>query len=431
MKRIHLLPTSFQNRLIIGVGLLLVLIIAVAIASLFSIQSMDKAIGEITYISSMDVGSIIKLRTLLFDVSTTIHRYLIYGNPQERELFIRLNLQVENAFDDIMLTSIAAEQKDSILSARQQWHQLQGTAKFILEAPDAETARTFTRPIEQFQLNLSSLFNYLGSLQEAVLQKAYEHQLEVQRVAARASSFIYLIFGVGISVAIIIIFLLLRSVLVPVRLLKQGANNFGKGDLSYRVPLVSGDELGELAKAFNTMAETLEKDQAALEELAIHDGLTGLYNHREFQRRLQAEIERAQRYQHRLSLLMIDIDRFKNFNDIYGHQVGDTVLQALGVKMRQEIRAVDYAARYGGEEFTIILPEMAAADAVAAAERLRKSIAADAIDIGAGQAANITVSIGVATFPEDAVSKDKLIGAADRALYAAKAAGRNKVLRAV
>ena len=168
-----------------------------------------------------------------------------------------------------------------------------------------------------------------------------------------------------------------------------------------------------------------------MEELAIHDGLTGLYNHREFQRQLQVELERAQRYKHPLSLLMLDIDHFKNFNDKYGHQAGDDVLRALADQMRQEVRAVDYVARYGGEEFVIILPEMAASEALTVAERLRKSIAASTVIISEGQSVNVTVSIGVATFPEDADSKDKLIAVADKALYAAKAAGRNKVLRAI
>jgi diguanylate cyclase (GGDEF)-like protein len=128
---------------------------------------------------------------------------------------------------------------------------------------------------------------------------------------------------------------------------------------------------------------------------------------------------------------MLDIDRFKNLNDTYGHQAGDSVLRALATQMRQEVRAVDYVARYGGEEFTIILPEMPASDAMTVAQRLRKNIAASAINMNEEQTANITVSIGVATFPEDATSREKLIAAADSALYAAKAAGRNKVLRAV
>ncbi len=153
--------------------------------------------------------------------------------------------------------------------------------------------------------------------------------------------------------------------------------------------------------------------------------------HREFQRRLQVEIERAQRYKRPLSLLMSDIDHFKTFNDTYGHQSGDDVLRSLAEQMRQVVRAVDYVARYGGEEFTIIMPDISASAALTAAERLRSSVATNPINISEGRAVNITISIGVANFPEDADSKDKLIASADKGMYAAKAAGRNRVLRAV
>jgi diguanylate cyclase (GGDEF)-like protein len=431
MKRINLLPTSYQNKLIIGVGLLLILIISVATASLFSIQSMNNAIHEIAYISSMDIGSIIRLRTFLFEVSTSVYRYLIYRNPEERELLAQLGLRIENAFDELMISSIASGQNESINSARQVWKQVRNTAEAILKTPDPEMTEATKQEMKQFGENVSVLFNHLGQLHQQVIQQTIEHQRKAQDIADRALFLIYVSFGLGTCIAIIVIIFLLRSILVPMRLLKQGASNFSKGELSYRIPVLSTDEFGELAKAFNNMAETLERSQAELEELAIHDGLTGLYNHREFQRRLQTEIERSQRYKHHFSLLMLDIDRFKKLNDTYGHQAGDSVLRALATQMRQEVRAVDYVARYGGEEFTIILPEMTASDAVTVAQRLRKNIAASAITISEGQTANITVSIGVATFPEDATSREKLIAAADSALYAAKAAGRNKVLRAV
>ncbi len=431
MKRIHLLPTSFQNRLIIGVGLLLIIIIAVATVSLLSIQSISEALRGVVYVSNIEIGYVMQLRVLLFEASTLVDHYYTYNAPGGPEAFAQLSSKIEKVFDNIRTTSVVAEYKDSITYAQQEWQLVRDVAEAILRDPAPKTSPITIERMGQFDIYLSVLFTSVSRLNELIIQKANVQQLESQKVSESTLVFIYIIFGLGMTAAIIIIFLLLRSVLIPIRLLKQGADSFSKGNLAHRVPVVSRDEFGELAKEFNVMAETLEKDQAALEELAVHDGLTGLYNHREFQRRLQIEIERAKRYKHNLSLLMIDIDHFKNFNDAWGHQAGDRVLYALGTNMRREIRAVDYAARYGGEEFTIVLPEMAASAAIAAAERFRKSIAGNNITIGKGQTVNITVSIGVATFPEDAKTKDKLIAAADKALYAAKAAGRNKVLRTV
>lgn len=164
--------------------------------------------------------------------------------------------------------------------------------------------------------------------------------------------------------------------------------------------------------------------------LATRDALTGLYNRREFLQHFGEEVLRARRYSRPLSLLLIDVDHFKDVNDNHGHQVGDEVLQSLGRVLQSEIRKVDYAARYGGEELVVVLPEMAAPAAVDTAERLRGVIAAMPQQGGDDQVFHITVSVGVATFPDDGDTPDAMFEAADRAMYAAKNSGRNRVCRA-
>ena len=166
---------------------------------------------------------------------------------------------------------------------------------------------------------------------------------------------------------------------------------------------------------------------AQAQEQARTDTLTGLFNHREFQHRLEQEIERFRRYRRPLSLLMLDIDHFKAVNDTYGHPAGDEVLRTLAVLIRQALRPADQPARYGGEEFAVILPETPTASAHALAERLRSAIAAAPVALGTGATLDLTVSIGVAGCPEDANTGPALVAAADRALYAAKNAGRNCV----
>ncbi len=161
-------------------------------------------------------------------------------------------------------------------------------------------------------------------------------------------------------------------------------------------------------------------------QLAITDGLTGLLNHKEFHRRLDEYIEGSKRYQYPVSLLMIDIDHFKHFNDTYGHQVGDQVLKTVGDLIKTHVRVVDVCARYGGEEFAVILPETDTPRAIVLSERIRSAIYAYPFKYG-GVISQLSVSIGIASCPHDASCGEELIKKADSALYTAKNTGRNKV----
>ena len=166
-------------------------------------------------------------------------------------------------------------------------------------------------------------------------------------------------------------------------------------------------------------------DNAKLYELATKDGLTKLYIHRHFRALLEAEITRASRYKHVVSLLMMDIDNFKHVNDTYGHLIGDRVLKEIAVTIKNTVRNIDVPARYGGEEFTVILPETAAKDATIIAERLRKNIESIEIPIDDKVILKASVSIGISEFPSSATNSEELISTADQALYKAKNDGKN------
>ncbi len=176
-------------------------------------------------------------------------------------------------------------------------------------------------------------------------------------------------------------------------------------------------------QAFHTISLHSE-----LTRLATTDGLTGLYNHRMFQERLTEEIMRAKRYKRKLFILMIDIDHFKKFNDMYGHQTGDEVLKTVARIIKENTRSIDFAARYGGEEFVIILPDTDCKNALTVAERLRKAVENFPFFLKDGTKTKITISIGIACYPEDSVDKDDLIKKADKALYHAKQTGRNRTV---
>ena len=160
--------------------------------------------------------------------------------------------------------------------------------------------------------------------------------------------------------------------------------------------------------------------------LAMTDPLTEMNNRRYFFEAARKEFERIQRFQRTLSIMMVDIDRFKNINDTYGHSVGDLVLREIAVRIKNSIRTIDIAARYGGEEFIVLMPETGLREACQVAERIRKSVA----DYPFGEETvpvTATLSIGVAEIDEKSKSIDQLIICADHALYVAKASGRNRV----
>ncbi|NKE71415.1 sensor domain-containing diguanylate cyclase [Candidatus Manganitrophus noduliformans] len=164
---------------------------------------------------------------------------------------------------------------------------------------------------------------------------------------------------------------------------------------------------------------------AQVERLAITDGLTGVYNHRRFQERLQEEFVRNARHPEPFSILMIDIDFFKKINDTFGHPAGDAVLKVIAKLLAKMVRKLDVVARYGGEEFVVLLLKTDSMQAWQMAERIRKTIESAPID-WQGQKIEITVSIGVASQPADAAQREELIACADKALYSSKRAGRNR-----
>jgi diguanylate cyclase (GGDEF)-like protein len=172
--------------------------------------------------------------------------------------------------------------------------------------------------------------------------------------------------------------------------------------------------------------QRLAQEREFYKVLSSIDGLTELYNYRYMHQYLKVELEREKRYKRHLSLLMVDIDDFKHYNDLYGHMVGDQVLRKLASILRNATRGCDVICRYGGEEFAIILPETSKEEAVIVCERIRKSVAMTLmVDEEENAVGTISVTIGLASFPEDADNKDDLIERADKALYQGKRAGKN------
>jgi len=173
----------------------------------------------------------------------------------------------------------------------------------------------------------------------------------------------------------------------------------------------------------------LEKAKGQLAQLAVTDGLTGLYNYQYFKHKLQQEIMRSKRYGLPISLLMMDIDYFKLYNDYFGHPLGDRVLKRFAKLLQENVRQVDLLARYGGEEFALILPGTGKESAKLVAEKLRLLVEKSYFPLSEKlPSGKVTMSIGVACYPQDAKNDEELIQKSDQALYQAKREGRNKTV---
>jgi len=186
----------------------------------------------------------------------------------------------------------------------------------------------------------------------------------------------------------------------------------------------SHEDLGLVSSITNQAGIIIENAQLYTQATyrATTDELTRLYNHRNFHERLEQEIARGSRFGNTFSLIMLDLDLFKAYNDIYGHLAGDQLLRKIGQAIENSIRAIDLAFRYGGEEFTVLLPETRLDDAYRVAERIRKTIETRT----SFREMPVTASLGIANWPNDGVMKEEIINRADAALYRAKQTGRNR-----
>lgn len=162
-------------------------------------------------------------------------------------------------------------------------------------------------------------------------------------------------------------------------------------------------------------------------KLATTDGLTELFNHRYFQEQMITQVENGKRYNSNFSLIMVDIDYFKKFNDTYGHQSGDAVLRQVALRLKKNVRATDFVCRYGGEEMTIILPNTDKEEAIITAQKLCQVVSEKPCKLINNQESTVTISLGIATFPQDGDSPRAIIESADGKLYSAKENGRNQV----
>lgn len=264
-------------------------------------------------------------------------------------------------------------------------------------------------------------------------------EVEYAEIAALRNLTLVLV-GVSLMGVGFVAWLLGLTLVRPLERLTGGAGKVAAGDLDVDVPIYGRGEVGYLTVVFNRMVARLRKAREELDatnkalvrkneelhRISITDGLTGLHNRKHMNETVENEFRRAERHGHAVSVLMIDIDRFKNFNDARGHQAGDEVIRGVAGVIKETIRTTDYAARYGGEEFLVLLPYIGPDEAVKTGERLRAAV--EKAKLGAsGDFSGLTISVGAASYPDCGNDSETIIREADMALYKAKRSGRNQV----
>ncbi len=285
-------------------------------------------------------------------------------------------------------------------------------------------------------------------------------EADLARLGWRVLAMLLVMIAIAAGVTVLV---LNQQLVRPVGELAGAAKRFAAGSLEARVRVRGSGEIALLGETYNDMAERIESytrsledkvrertqdleaanaklSQAMddirhankrLEELATTDGLTGLFNHRHFKGLLETEVNRSRRLDFPTSLVMLDVDHFKIYNDTHGHPAGDVVLRGVAELLRSRLRGTDVPCRYGGEEFAVILLDTGKQMAMAVAEEIRSRIEATPFDGQESQPGGVlSISVGVASFPDDAEDHAALLRAADEALYASKRSGRNRVIDA-
>lgn len=299
--------------------------------------------------------------------------------------------------------------------------------QMLLTAGKSPAAATgMLKTSEEYLRQIQTLVDQIKGIRQGMTIVRQEQITQTMRLQRRVT-WLFLV-TIALFFGLLVAYLW-KFLVQPLSLLLEGIRNFTRGKTDIQIPKIGKDELGELQEAFNEMSRELDVERKRLRSESQSDALTGLFNMRYFRMQLVEEFSRSQRYSRPLTLLMLDVDNFKTYNDRNGHPAGDIVLKEVSRILIRNVRGTDIVARYGGEEFVVLLPETPLDAGLSVAEKIRKAVEDHYFPFaGSRNGERLTVSIGVASYPDVRVTSDQdLVEASDKALYAAKRSGRNRV----
>lgn len=410
------------------------MVILVSGAAVFLIHNNSNQITNLTnLIINEDMKNILRSQRMmehLLHTDWALSKYQLTHQPSWRNMIYIAQREFKKEFLETKRNVVRENEKTLTAEisklyekyARQVGNQIDRFEQGLLDV----SMQQYLRQQESVLEDIVSRLQQLGDLNAGRLDERLEQAKRISKFSQNLSVAVILVVTL---ISALLVFILNQSIILPIRRLMEGVRKFAGGNFAAQVPITSQDEVGELSGAFNDMAKNIRTDRQKLTALTTLDEKTGLFNFRHFKLSVNEEIKRAERYSRHLSLVMIDIDHFKHYNDTNGHPMGDLLLKELSLILKESIRETDMVARFGGEEFILLLPETPRREALKLAESLRLRIKNHVFPMEEKQPnKDLTVSMGVASFPSrNVVSSDTLLERADKALYKAKKQGRNRV----
>jgi|GEM_PF-609636 len=419
------------QRLWLGFGIILLLTIGIStfiFLSLHRIQKLQKVVAiHISNIENVEDLNVYIQQWLITvehifekrDLSQSDYHEILEATIEKELDEIDWNIYgntIGNLHDEVTQTFNSIKKLDSTV---QMYIRLGSKVSEMINIDDAITI---------FEKDSSLITKASARLNEIANTKHNEVIAYSKKIEKWSLFSIYAVTPIVIGFSIFYAFIITRGITKPLNMLGTATKKIINGSFDVKLSIKSPTEIEELLNTFNIMSLKLNESYKRLETLSITDKLTDLYNRRYFDETLEKEVLRARRFKHDLSLMFIDIDKFKHFNDTYGHTEGDIVLQQLGQLIKNRIRnEIDTPCRYGGEEFTIILPDTANSSATAIADRLIRDFKSIKFHIPSkNETVQKTISIGIADVNLSNGAK-ALLDNADKAMYEAKKLGGNRV----
>ncbi len=406
-----------------------------AISSMLAVYMSSRSTRVLGNVANIVINRHLPMVTALSEMEVSlekqdneVHRYLISNDKMWLDEFEKTRNSYARAFHDAQKLATEDIEQDKLTEIDELYVQFDNITRQILLTHKKDPARALRMigPKDQFLMPIQKLIDEIQGLRQGMTIVRRE---QVQSTLYRHGLVAYGFLGIIAICFLILWAYLLRYLVQPLSLLLEGIRNFTRGNTEVQIPRIGKDELGELQDAFNEMSREIAVERKKLRNESQSDALTGLFNMRYFRIQLGEEFSRSQRYGRPLTLLMIDVDNFKAYNDRNGHPAGDIVLKEVSRIFIRNVRGTDIVARYGGEEFVVLLPETPLDAGVSVAEKIRRAVEEHYFPFAASQGGQkVTVSIGVASYPDVHVTSDQdLIESSDKALYSAKKDGRNRV----
>ena len=413
---------------IIVTGILMIPFLLLVWAVIHTVNNQNMAIETLAQEALQEKDPIMQLQLMTQEAMNLAKGKIIFGDGQKKERFRELSLLIDKSLAEASTLPFGKpDEKEALHDATREWREIRALSNQISYENNAMNTPETLAKMDDLNKHFYRLNENLQFIHTIANSEIEAHKNIAEAIQKKTVVMVVGIFVAAVAIAVISGFLLTRSITLSLNKLKKAVMEFASGNLRYRLIDTEGNSLGGLMTALNNMAEVLEKNQAELREKTVRDPLTGLFNIRKFYQVVQEEFERSCRYNHSLSLLLLDLDFFKKINDTYGHRSGDQVLRTVSDVLRHQVRRMDVVCRYGGEEFAILLPETEHRYSLEFANRIRLAIANYNIELSEGEAVRITTSIGISSFPRDAQTPEELVSLADRALYDAKNSGRNTI----